>query len=315
MAMRLSQSVMVTSLILASSLIRAADADDIYAKFVTDGRVQNRLVIAATAVLNGRGIRLSVPNKDDTKPTYEPKPELLAIIDKLKAGDVFKATYDLKNNTALVSAITPYAMKPGEELPNGFVFNESYDKREGKLDYQMVDVKKFDQVITLVIPNRKDPTSGNMAPDPELLADAATFKPGDVVLIDATKSGTHPQIKSIELYTEPVAGTFIKSSTEKDNSGKEETTVEIEGADGKTITAVVPGRMDGKKWVPDLKVEGEVKRLHPNLDVMYRATEDNGKTVLRFIQKAAKQTKHTNAETQPAAEKPMKPDKKPVDAK
>lgn len=317
MTMRWKWVWVIAAFALGIPLTGVVSAEDVIARFDGDGRVQYRLVVAATVMTNGRGMRLSLPNNDEKQSKYDPKTDLLAIVTSLKRGDYFKATYAVQNNTAMVSALSVYAMKPGEELLNGFVFNESYDKKEGKLNYQMVDVKKFDQVITFVIPNKKDPASGDMAPDPELLADAGKFKAGDVVLIDAIPGRPHPQIKSIELYTAPQPGYFIKSSEQKDGAGQSVTAAEIE-ADGKTITALVPGHLDGKKWVTDLKVLNEVKRLRPKSDVMFRASDENGKTWLRAIAMAPKQINHVSGpETKPAAdkpEKPAKPDKKPAAA-
>lgn len=298
MMMRSRCSMVLAAILLALPALRAADADDVIARFEGDGRVQYHLVVGATAVIKGMGIRLTIPNSDEKQSKYDPQKALLDIVTPLKRGDYIKVTYAMQNNVAMVSALALYPMKPGEDLLNGFIFNESYDKKEGKFDYQMVDVKKFDQLYTMVIPNKKDPTSGDMAPDPDLLAAASKLKPGDVVLIDSVAGQTHRQIKSIELYTEPVPGYFLKSKEEKSENGQTETSVEIE-ADGKTITAFVPGHLDGKKWVADLKVLGEVKHLRPKSDVMFRASDDNGKTVLHAIAMSPKQAKHTNAETQP----------------
>ena len=175
--------------------------------------------------------------------------------------------------------------------------------------------KNLTKSITFVIPNKKDATSGDLAPDPELLADAGKIKAGDVVLIDATNTHPHPTVKSIEVYTAPQPGHFVKSKEEDGEGGQKNTVAEIE-ADGKTINAIVPGHLDGKKWVPDTKVLGEVKRLTSNIDVMFRVTDDNGKTWLRGIEKAAKQTHAAPATKAPQASKPEKPaaDAKP-DAK
>lgn len=270
MTMRFGWLAAVAAVLLLLPTSRLAHADDVIARFETANRVQYRLVIGALAVMNGREIRLTVPNNDEKQSKFDPKSDLLSIVKGLKTGDVVKATYALQNNMAMLSALAVYPLKPGEDLPNGFIFNESYDKKEGKFDYQMVDVKKFDQVVTMAIPNKKDPTSGDMAPDPDLLAAAGKLKPGDVVLIDSVPSTTHRQIKSIELYTEPQPGYFVKSKEEKNENGQTETSVEIE-ADGKTITAFVPGHLDGKKWVADTKVLGEVKHLRPKSDVTFRA--------------------------------------------
>ncbi len=284
----------VTAFVLMLPLARPAAADDLVGKFITARRAQfagmPRLVVEVTSVANGRSVNLAVPNQDEKKAMFDPNPALLSIVKSLKPGDVVKATFAMQNNSAIVQTLVVYPLKPGEELPNAFVFGESYDKKEGKIDYQMIDAKRFDQAITFVIPNKKD-ASGELAPDPQMLADAGKFKSGDIVLIDAAPGRPHPTIKSIELYTAPVAGHFVKSEDHEVEAGQKTTAVELE-ADGKTITALVPGHLDGKKWVVDAKVLGEVKRLRPNSDVMFRLAEDNGKSWIRAIEMAPKQTAH-----------------------
>ena len=96
--------------------------------------------------MNGRSMNLAVPNVHDDKPNFEPKPEIATVVKALKAGDFIKVTYAMDKNTAMLQTVAAYPLKAGEELPNGFVFNETYEKKEGKIDYQMVDAKKFDQV-------------------------------------------------------------------------------------------------------------------------------------------------------------------------
>jgi hypothetical protein len=57
---------------------------------------------------------------------------------------------------------------------------------------------------------------------------------------------------------------------------------------GKAITALVPGKANGKAWIPDVAVLRELSRVRVGAMVQFRIKEDGTKTWLREIQTAPK---------------------------
>jgi hypothetical protein len=75
--------------------------------------------------------------------------------------------------------------------------------------------------------------------------------------------------------------------TEQDVDGQKAPAVELE-RDGKSVTAVVAGKLQGKRWVPDPKVLAAAKKLKPDAEVVFRARDDDGKLWLKEIEPAPK---------------------------
>ena len=63
--------------------------------------------------------------------------------------------------------------------------------------------------------------------------------------------------------------------------------VEIE-QDGKPVTLLIPGKMAGQKWVPDMKVAGMAKGTRTGTAVLVKTRESDGKTFLKEMKPAPK---------------------------
>lgn len=299
-----SATALFSTLLLSGAL---ASADDVVGrvKGASQGLFAGkpRPILSILAAQGNKPMQVGLPLIDDANPQKGAREDMVTLVKGFKPGDYVKITYAMAGAPpgAVMSAIVPYTLKPGEEEANAFIFAQTYDRREGKQTYTMVDVRKFEQPLTLMIPNHKD-KNGDMSADPEMAATVGALKEGDVILVDAVNTQPKPSIKHIELYTAPQSGKVVKIDDPADLDGNKTASVDID-ADGKTITAFVPGKIDGKKFTVDNKVMGELKKVHKDGEVTFRTTDENGKTFLRAIA-PAKGAAHAAAGSSTEKEKP-----------
>jgi hypothetical protein len=251
-------------------------------------------IVVTIQTLDGKRLQIGVPNADEDKYTVDP---LLVLLDQIKAlspGDMAKVVYDsYDDKTGMLDEISPYAMQPGMELPNAFVFHESRDQTENQRSFTVVAMKRFEQDYTFMVAGTQD-AAGNVTPDPDLMAGIGKLKDGQLVLIDAVQGQPYPILRSIEPYTAPQTGT-LKAVKIGELNGNKTTEADIE-VDGKTVTTFVPGHLDDKRWIVDSKILAEVRRLRLNTAVQFRvASDDNGNAVLREIEHAPETHKRISA--------------------
>jgi hypothetical protein len=248
-----------------------------------------RLVLSVQTVA-GQRLEIGVPNIKDDQPKLDPVKDRVDEIKAVQPGDIVKLTYSQPEekkpeNVLEMVRMLPYPMLPGMELPNAFVFHEMYDHTDAQKTQTLVDAKKFDDMITFCLALKKDAT-GSMVADPDLVAALGKIKPGQVVLIDAAGGSPHPIIHSVEVYNAPQTGT-IKAIKPAELNGNKTTEADID-VDGSPITVLVPGRLEGKRWILDTKVQSLLRRFKAGSLVVFRTIDDNGTTLLRDIKAAPK---------------------------
>jgi len=249
---------------------------------------------------DGKVLRVGVENNNaangkDESYKADPKTELVDQIKAVAPGDIVKIEYTTQDDgTNMMRSIAPYAMQPGMELPNAYLFKEMYDHTEQTRTQTLVDLKRFDDVVTFSLPTKKD-SSGAMAADPDLVAALGKLKEGQVVLIDATSGSPNPILRSIELYSPPQTGkiTAIKP-VEIDGNKTTEADIDV---DGTPVTVVVPGHLDGKRWILDEKIRSKLRGFRPGANVTFRIVTDNGTSYLRDIKPAPRVTTPAKAGT------------------
>lgn len=245
-----------------------------------------RYVLTVASSVDGERVQVGVENADEKAYKVEPKADLLEQIKTVSPGDMVKIIYTTENDkTHMMRSIAAYSMQPGMELPNAYLFHEMYDHSENQKTLSLVDAKRFDQVISFALPNKKD-GAGAAVPDPELTAAIGKLKDGQVVLIDAAGGAPYPIIRSIEVYNAPQSGT-LKAIKPAELDGNKTTAADID-VDGTAITATVPGHLDGKRWIVDTKILSELRRFKPGANVTFRIVEDNGNSLLRDIRATPK---------------------------
>jgi hypothetical protein len=156
---------------------------------------------------------------------------------------------------------------------------------------------KYEQEVLATLPNVKG-EKGKLEPDPELVNAVQTFKAGQVVYADLAPYGKVALLTAIYPYKDPSTGKVAKVSEQEVTGGKSPA-VDIETSDGKTITALVAGKMNNKRWVPDTNMARLVRSFKPGTEVEYLTHDADGKTFLIEIAKAPPAPKT------PATPKPM----------
>jgi Cu/Ag efflux protein CusF len=274
-------------------------------KFVASGEqpvMGHKRIGVRFTQLNGAGnIVAYVPFKDQN--SAEPDDKVAGPVAGLKEGDVALVTVGQVNGVLTITKIKAIDVKAGEENPHGYVFQESYpDPGSGA---PIVHFTKYEQPLDATLPNVKD-EKGKLAPDPELVTAVQTFKAGDVVYAEFAQAGRVPLLTAIYPYKEPQTGKVTKVS-EQDVTGGKTTGVDIETADGKSITALVPGKVTNKRWVPDATKTRLVHSLKPGTEVEFLTHDDGGKTFLIDIAKAPPTPKTpVTPKPAPAASTPKK---------
>jgi translation initiation factor IF-1 len=113
------------------------------------------------------------------------------------------------------------------------------------------------------------------------------FKTGEPVYIQA--AGRSAVVSMIFPFKDPQFGKVTKVSQVEVEGGKT-SSVDIETDDGKTLTAMVPGKMNGKRFVPDSVLMNMTHSMKPGTEVQVTTRDDNGKTYLVEIARAPKTT-------------------------
>ncbi len=90
-----------------------------------------------------------------------------------------------------------------------------------------------------------------------------------------------PVISEIFPYKDPQTGKVTKvAQTDVEGTSGKTSSVDIETSDGKTITALVPGKVTNKRFVADAVLMRDVHQMKPGTEVQYLSRSDNGKTYL-----------------------------------
>lgn len=215
----------------------------------------------------------------------DPDADLQTTVDKLAKGDVVKMNLAPWNGVMAIDYIKKIDVKPAEETPHGFIFQEFYN--EQGTGNPLIRVTKFGESYELTIQNVKG-EKGAMEPDPELLDAVQKFKMGEAVYIQANP-GKVPAITTIFPYTDPKQGKITKVSQVEIDGGKT-AEMDIETDDGKTVAALVPGKVTNKRFVPDSILANTVHSMKPGTEVKYTTRDANGKTYLVEIARAPKPT-------------------------
>lgn len=241
---------------------------------------KKRTMAIFTQLDGSRPTRMVVGGKDPK----DPDADIQTTVDKLQKGDVVKMNLAPWNGVMAIDYIKKVDVKPAEENPHGFIFQEFYNEQGSGAP--IIRVTKYGESYELTLQNVKD-DKGKMAPDPELMDDVQKFKMGDAVYIQASQ-GRPPVISEIFPYKDPQIGKVAKVAQTDAEGGGKTSAIDIETPDGKTITALVPGKVTNKRFVADAVLMRDVHNMKPGTEVQYLTRDENGKTYLVELTRAPK---------------------------
>jgi hypothetical protein len=94
-------------------------------------------------------------------------------------------------------------------------------------------------------------------------------------------------VQSIDPYKPAQEAKMGKMTEAEVAEGVKGPAVELDEG-GKPVTLLIPGKMAGQKWVPDLKLAGLAKGFKPGTAVVVKSREAGGKMYLKEIKAAPK---------------------------
>ncbi|HEX4125195.1 MAG TPA: hypothetical protein VHY37_10755 [Tepidisphaeraceae bacterium] len=228
---------------------------------------------------NGPVLLMAVPNDDEGKSTYAPNKDIDAAMKGFQAGDLVDivcAPSRVRSGAMLVQSARAYRAKAGENDPHGFIFQESFDHKIGDQTISEITLSKYLHKATYKIPTHRD-DSGDLVSDDVILGIVSHLQAGDVVYAVTMGSGDDAIIKLLAPWSNHFSGKFVKldASATVDSNGDIGPAVELTDPDGKAVTALIPGALQGKHWVPDPNILEAARGLKPDADVDF-ITADSG---------------------------------------
>lgn len=238
-----------------------------------------RVAVGFTPIDSTRQIQTLVAFKDDK--SYETDEKIEATVGSLKPGDYVETEIVTMNGAPTLKYAKKIEVKPGEETPHGFVYQESYnDQQTGA---PLVRLTKLGQSYEVTLPNVRG-EKGKLEPDPDMVNAVQALKASELVYAQIAP-GRVPTLMAIFPYKETQTGKVTKVSEQEVTDGKTEA-VEIETADGKSVTALAPGKVNNKRWTPDPIISRLVHGLKPGTEVTFLTRDQDGKQFLVEIAKA-----------------------------
>lgn len=231
------------------------------------------------------------PPQDKTKPPkYEPNPRVAGNVNDAKPGSFLKLEVKAgMNNTVYAERAEPFEPAAHEEEPGTFVVYEAFKDTVDGTDVFKVTLTKFGKFFECYAPMVPAEGGKGKVPDPQVVAQAEAVKKKDVVEATIAPQGGMLVVTSVDPYQEQKQGKFTKLA-DADVAGQKGQAVDVQGSDGQTATLLVPGKLTGKKWVSDAGVLAEARKVKPGTAVLYRTREVEGKTYVRQIVAAPKES-------------------------
>lgn len=282
-------------------------------------------------VFNGKTETLYVPPNDPASKQYDPKTDIKDLIESLEPGAVIEVETEKDKGRQMATSVRKADAKPGEELPNGFVFVEQKSETKGGVENVAVVLSKFGREVTVAVPLVKDDEYENAKwePDPKIDSVIRRLQSGTVVevMIKQQQGKRPPTITEIVEYRPPERGKFV-GLKEVELGGFPAAGFEITADDGTAISFVLDGmeqtRNGQTAFMPNPQQLAMVKRIKKDTPVEVRYRLEGRKWMLRDIRplpasdkKAAKpagKTKEPEAMKNGSdkSDKPDKPEKPTV---
>jgi hypothetical protein len=286
------------------------------------------MVIAGTEVLTGKQRQFGVENdapQDKNKPTtFSPKAYVADVVKGLKPGDYLKVESKLtgKDSVYWADKVETYIPAEHEEEAGVYIWDGGYKDTVEKTDVYKIELTKFAKRYVCYAPMIAGEKGKGMAPD-QSIVDAADAidkaakanqgkereKKKFAVEATITGQGQAMFVASLDVYQPQKHAKFGKV-VDADVAGQKGQAVELD-EDGKTVTALLPGKLMNKRWVTDPQLLAEAKRLKAGVPVVFKTREAEGKSYLRQLALAPKETvkKETAASsglTLPKGKEPVK---------
>jgi hypothetical protein len=166
---------------------------------------RGRLVIVLEPPQGGAAQRLAVPNTDPSG-RFSPPDKALRLLRDLPGETLIVARLSAAGDQ--FDYIGPFDAAPGEASPRGFIFRGTAHQQIGKWSYATLELEKFRQRTSLLIPNRTAP-DGRSISDTRIMGELAALKPAAVVEVWSSTFNGMQFVEHVEAYLPPRAGVFL----------------------------------------------------------------------------------------------------------
>ena len=244
--------------------------------------------LVLTDVFSGKTETMFVPNSDPKGREYDPLPDVAAAVESIEEGAAVQVEAAKERGKWMISSLSRADIKPGEELPNTYVYvatDESEDRGGNKT--VVVTLTKFGREIKVKVPMWKNDEykDANWEPDPKIDSELRRLQAGEVV--DAIiKPGRPPELVEINRFYPPERGKFV-GLKETRYDGAVAAAFEMIATDGTTLTITLDGKMQergpNKVLVPYPKMLSAVKRIKPDTEIIVIYREDGQTMFLRDL--------------------------------
>lgn len=201
-------------------------------------------------------------------------------LEGMKKGDYVKVSSGDYMGGQVITACTPYKLKPNEDHPDAFIFQICEEVQVNRKPVQIVVLEKLGVDIKLPLLTHQDET-GKVAVDPNVLAAASTLKKGELVEVDTQVFGGKRSVRYIAPFSPPIEGKFSKmelTGKEGDRKGA------IEYTDGSETKKLEIGMVGPAKYQePDPTVVASAKMLKAGDPVQIKTRKAGDKDVVMRI--------------------------------
>jgi len=230
----------------------------------------------------GKTANLAAVKESPMSTVYDPHPEIVKVVKELKKGDYVRISTAVFQGVGILRGIRKYLAKRGEDSADGFVFVESTEVKAGRRTYTSVVLSKYGVTQTVLVPKVKG-EDGKMVDDAKIAEAVTALKKDSVVEATVMGKGRTALLEFIAPWKPPRKGEFVKLVPA--SGEQKQMAVEVK-VDGEAQTLLVPN-LSGRsgKAYPDPKIVRAVRRLRAGDAVEFRTREEDGKTLLRRIDK------------------------------
>jgi hypothetical protein len=247
------------------------------------------MILLVEDVFTGKAETFYVPNNDATSKEYDPLSEVVSLVKELQPGAPIEVETEKQKGRTMVKSVAKADAKPGEELPNGFVFVEQReDTSKSGATNVIVTLSKFGREVKAAVAmhkSTKKDSEGEWEPDSKVDYQLRRLKGGMVV--EATiKPGRTPMLTEIYEYLAPERGKYIGLKEVEFGKGKA-AGFEIASDDGTPVTFTIDSTEQTKNgqtiYIPSPQQLASVRKLKKDTPVEVRYRLDGRAWVLRGI--------------------------------
>jgi hypothetical protein len=263
---------------------------------------QPQAAVTVANLQSGALTSLFYPGKSSKAKESKPDPKVMDLLKSLKPGDVVNIKGSELDGHHVLTFIDAYKPKVGEDEPGVFVFKGRTSQKIGAQSYAAVNVSKYFQSATVLIPHAKD-ASGKMVPDAALSAEIAKLNVGDAVFVQAEVLGQNVVLRAIQPYQAPLKAEFVKYTQKKANDDNSFALVDVKTDSGAQTMRIPSVKVPSGSIVADAGLVSAASSLKAGQTVEYRARTDSVATWVVFLRPAAEQpAKADQAKTEKVAD-------------